>query len=63
MCGIAGFYGKKDDELLRGMTRSLIHRGPDEEGYYSDELASLGMRRMPFLSKPECVWVRLIPSR
>jgi asparagine synthase (glutamine-hydrolysing) len=67
MCGIAGFYGKKDDGLLRGMTRSLIHRGPDEEGYYSDELASLGMRRLsivdfegghqPMANEDKSIWV------
>ncbi|WP_286820619.1 asparagine synthase (glutamine-hydrolyzing) [Desulfobacter sp. UBA2225] len=38
MCGIAGiinFDGKKSDtDLLVKATRTLFHRGPDEEGYY-----------------------------
>lgn len=38
MCGIAGIFergGRKvDPGLLLRMTRTLIHRGPDEEGYF-----------------------------
>lgn len=38
MCGIAGIFNRDDapaneDTLVR-MTRTLTHRGPDEEGYY-----------------------------
>lgn len=67
MCGIAGFYGSKDDDLLRLMTRSLVHRGPDDEGYYSDNLVGLGMRRLsivdvrgghqPMTNEVESIWV------
>lgn len=31
MCGICGFAGLDDEELLKRMTASLIHREPDEE--------------------------------
>jgi asparagine synthase (glutamine-hydrolysing) len=38
MCGIAGIFnrdgGPVDAELLVSMTRTLVHRGPDEEGYF-----------------------------
>ena len=37
MCGIAGFVGRGNEFDLKAMTRALIHRGPDSEGYYSDE--------------------------
>ena len=36
MCGIAGFYAKKDPlsaKLLERMTQALVHRGPDDQGY------------------------------
>jgi asparagine synthase (glutamine-hydrolysing) len=52
MCGIAGIfhYGELDrspdrDTLLR-MTRSLAHRGPDDEGLYVDGPIGLGHRRL-----------------
>jgi asparagine synthetase B (glutamine-hydrolysing) len=28
MCGICGFTGKRDDELLHRMTDTIKHRGP-----------------------------------
>jgi len=38
MCGIAGIFHKNgesvDPDALVRMTRTLIHRGPDEEGYF-----------------------------
>lgn len=38
MCGIAGIFNRKgfsvDPEILIRMTRTLTHRGPDEEGYF-----------------------------
>ncbi|HYA42214.1 MAG TPA: hypothetical protein VEF34_12980, partial [Syntrophobacteraceae bacterium] len=38
MCGIAGIYNRNGAkvpyELLARMTRTLAHRGPDEEGYF-----------------------------
>lgn len=47
MCGICGFSGLRNDALLRAMTARLEHRGPDEDGFFSDgERASLGMRRL-----------------
>ena len=49
MCGICGFTGKSNYELLRKMTYTLIHRGPDEDGFYSDEKINLGIRRLSII--------------
>ena len=51
MCGIAGMFSLKaplEDPtgLLVRMTRALIHRGPDEEGFHSDKSVALGIRRL-----------------
>jgi hypothetical protein len=53
MCGLAGFFkfsrqaeGNFD---LEGSTRRLLHRGPDEEGYYQDEQAGLGVCRLSII--------------
>ena len=45
MCGIAGLIaaGRMDDELLRRMTGRLAHRGPDDEGAWSDPDAGIGL--------------------
>lgn len=49
MCGIAGFFRYRDDALLRTMTDKLRHRGPDSDGYFSNDVISLGMRRLAVL--------------
>ncbi len=49
MCGIAGFVGKPDPTLLRQMCGSLIHRGPDDEGFFESEAVSLSMRRLAII--------------
>ena len=48
MCGIAGYSGlqRTDDTLLRRMCASLVHRGPDDEGYYTAPGVGLSMRRL-----------------
>ena len=51
MCGIAGLIGANDtrrERLLR-MTDALQHRGPDEAGYYHDDIVSLGQRRLSII--------------
>ncbi|MHB0997190.1 MAG: asparagine synthase (glutamine-hydrolyzing) [Elusimicrobiales bacterium] len=50
MCGICGFAGVKNDGLLKAMTLSLAHRGPDEDGFFADEdRVALGMRRLKII--------------
>ena len=54
MCGICGFVWE-DKILLKKMTDSISHRGPDDDGYHTDRHVSLGMRRLSIidLSKGE----------
>ncbi len=54
MCGICGIYGfeglkPEDHDLVRRMSAAMVHRGPDDEGYYFDEKVSLGMRRLSII--------------
>jgi asparagine synthase (glutamine-hydrolysing) len=49
MCGIAGFIGKRDQLLLDAMSESLKHRGPDDEGKYTQEEVNFAFRRMSVL--------------
>lgn len=49
MCGICGFTGKEDKPVLKRMANSIIHRGPDEDGFYSDGSVNLGMRRLSII--------------
>ncbi len=46
MCGICGYIGLDDDDLLGRMTDVLTHRGPDDCGYYRESLVGLGHRRL-----------------
>ncbi len=34
MCGICGFYGFEDKQLLNRMTNCLKHRGDDDKGNF-----------------------------
>jgi asparagine synthase (glutamine-hydrolysing) len=51
MCGIAGIVsvGRPDAALVRQMCDMLAHRGPDGVGYYEDQHAVLGMRRLAII--------------
>lgn len=54
MCGIAGFLGisvKSPDQVLKAMTDTIAHRGPDHQGLWSDRDAgiALGHRRLSIL--------------
>ncbi len=56
MCGIVGFTGPGDRELLRSMAESLRHRGPDGEGFASAGLGSsdvvhFGHRRLAVIDR------------
>ena len=52
MCGIAGFNWT-DEPLVRTMTASLRHRGPDDEGLFVDGQVSLGHRRLSIIDLSE----------
>lgn len=48
MCGIAGVLAANLDkaDLVKKMVRRLIHRGPDDEGYWENHSYAAGMRRL-----------------
>ncbi|MEV4181791.1 asparagine synthase (glutamine-hydrolyzing) [Streptosporangium canum] len=51
MCGIAGMAStlSPDPRLVRRMCDVIVHRGPDGDGFHSDEHAALGMRRLAII--------------
>ncbi len=53
MCGICGFYqleGEADKEVLKRMNDRIIHRGPDDDGYYyEDKKVGLAARRLSII--------------
>lgn len=49
MCGIFGFTGSLNPELLTTMAKRLHHRGPDGEGYFSNSNFSMGMKRLSII--------------
>ncbi|MGD2159408.1 MAG: asparagine synthase (glutamine-hydrolyzing), partial [Anaerolineales bacterium] len=54
MCGICGSVAthpskRIEGTTLRRMCHLIRHRGPDDEGYYLDDLAGLGMRRLSII--------------
>ena len=53
MCGYAGFCNLNNNisisnkiDTLKKITQALTHRGPDEEGYFTNECINLGHRRL-----------------
>jgi asparagine synthase (glutamine-hydrolysing) len=72
MCAIAGIYNFKSLEpvsprLIKAMTDTMVHRGPDDEGFYVSGALGLGHRRLsiidlkgghqPIANEDETVWV------
>lgn len=50
MCGICGYTGVvAAPGVLREMTRVITHRGPDSEGFFSDDQISMGFRRLSII--------------
>ena len=53
MCGIAGIVSGELESsrrsMVQKMTDSLTHRGPDDEGFYNDEITTLGQRRLSII--------------
>lgn len=74
MCGIVGSYNPRGGielDILKKMTNTLLHRGPDEEGYFVDTEAGIafGHRRLsiidlktghqPLSNEDQSIWVIL----
>ena len=73
MCGICGIYyfdreRRIDKERLTTMSRTLRHRGPDDEGYFVDSNIGLGHQRLsiidlsplghqPMCNEDERIWI------
>jgi asparagine synthase (glutamine-hydrolysing) len=72
MCGICGQFNFGDQAPVRradieAMTRSIVHRGPDDEGYFIAGPLGFGFRRLsiidlsgghqPMSDQEESVWV------
>ncbi|MBI4004537.1 asparagine synthase (glutamine-hydrolyzing) [Candidatus Roizmanbacteria bacterium] len=51
MCGIAGFYGFRNDNLIKKISKELQHRGPDGEGYAIDDTVTLLNRRLAIIDR------------
>ena len=54
MCGICGiFFSDRDwhvkSDVLAGMNRRIVHRGPDDEGFFVEENVGLAMRRLSII--------------
>lgn len=72
MCGICGIYNFRtkepaDLDLLKAMNNTLVHRGPDDEGFYVSGSVGLAHRRLsiidlggghqPMTNEDKTIWV------
>ncbi len=54
MCGICGIFmldngSQADPVVLKQMNGTMVHRGPDDEGYLISGPAGLAMRRLSII--------------
>ena len=51
MCGIVGFVDKEKNKkkIIKAMADKIIHRGPDDYGYFTDNNVALGHRRLSII--------------
>lgn len=51
MCGFTGFIGELEnkEEVLEQMMNTIVHRGPDSSGFFTDDKAALGFRRLSII--------------
>jgi len=54
MCGICGIFFVNRDwrvqaDVLAGMNRRIVHRGPDDEGFFVEENVGLAIRRLSII--------------
>ena len=70
MCGICGFYQcekEADAGTLKRMNDRIVHRGPDDEGFFQKDSVGLAARRLsiidlttghqPLLSRSGNSWI------
>lgn len=48
MCGIVGFVSTRDNkaEIIENMMDTIVHRGPNSSGVFTDDQVALGFRRL-----------------
>ena len=51
MCGICGFTGQIEqrENTIKKMTEVITHRGPDSDGFFSDDYVNMGFRRLSII--------------
>lgn len=51
MCGFVGYINKEKEKKdnIKNMADLIAHRGPDSEGYYTDDTIALGFRRLSII--------------
>jgi asparagine synthase (glutamine-hydrolysing) len=53
MCGFVGFIDKRKknekNKIIKEMSKMIIHRGPDGEGYFVDDTVALAHRRLSII--------------
>ena len=53
MCGIVGIVKFNNESVqldeLKRLNDSIVHRGPDDEGYFTEGPVGLGMRRLSII--------------
>ena len=53
MCGIVGIINANsrsvDREIIERMNRCIVHRGPDEDGFYVNDSVAMAMRRLSII--------------
>ncbi len=51
MCGFAGFTGdiENKEKVINNMLNKIIHRGPDSDGLFTDDITTLGFRRLSII--------------
>lgn len=72
MCGISGIFNYRNKEpaselVIKAMSDTLVHRGPNDEGFYVANNVGLGHRRLsiidlgaghqPMTNEDESVWI------
>ncbi|MGA7764665.1 MAG: asparagine synthase (glutamine-hydrolyzing) [Candidatus Sulfotelmatobacter sp.] len=72
MCGICGIFFSDRDwrvkaDVLAGMNERIVHRGPDDDGFFVEENVGLAMRRLsiidvksghqPLANENQDVWI------
>ena len=72
MCGICGIFHSEPDQsvnrdALASMNQQIVHRGPDDDGFFVEKNVGLAMRRLsiidvqtghqPICNEDESVWI------